>query len=146
MAARAVLSKMSHLSTFETGIVGCASRGSGGSCVRSELSASLALSVPVLVGGAGTVQIHWDGLVGHPLGCIGRIKLWPSLCSTLGTETWAALLVEEVSLSSLVAAEESWPPALEGSILLVHGSLEAAASLIETSRVGSSPSFKNAFN
>jgi len=61
-------------------------------------------------------------------------------------EAWAVLLVEEVSLSSLVAAEESWPSALEGSILLVYGSLEAAASSIEDSGVGLSPGFKDAFD
>ena len=61
-------------------------------------------------------------------------------------EAWAVLLVEEVSLSSLVAAEESWPSALEGSILLVYGSLEAAAFSIEASGVGSSPGFKDAFD
>jgi len=85
-------------------------------------------------------------LVGHPPRCIGGIKLWPSLSSTLGLEAWAALLVEEVPLSSLVTAEESWPSALKGSILLVHGLLEAAASSIEASGVGSSPGFKDTFD
>ena len=61
-------------------------------------------------------------------------------------EAWAALLIEEIPLSSLVATEESWPSALEGLILLVHRSLEAAASLIEASGVGSSPGFKDAFD
>jgi len=145
-ATRAVLSEVSCLSAFEAGIVGCASGRSSGSHIRSELSASLILSAPVSIGSAGMVQIHWDGLVGHPPRCIGRVELWPSLSSTLGTEAWAVLLVEEVSLSSLVATEESWPPALEGPILLVHVLLEAIASLVEASGIGSSSSFKNAFD
>jgi len=61
-------------------------------------------------------------------------------------EAWAALLVEEVPLSSLVATEEPWSSTLKGSILLVHGLLETAASSIEASGVGSSPSFKDAFD
>jgi len=56
------------------------------------------------------------------------------------------LLVEEVPLSSLVAAEEPWSSTLKGSILLVHGSLETAVPSIETSGVGSSPSFKDALD
>ena len=61
-------------------------------------------------------------------------------------EAWATLLIEEVPLSSLVATEEPWSSTLEGSILLVHGSLETAASLIEASGIGLSPSFKDALN
>jgi len=61
-------------------------------------------------------------------------------------ETWAALLVEEVSLSSLVATEESWSSTLEGPIWLVYRSLEVATSLIEASGVRSSSCLKNAFD
>jgi len=144
--ARTVLSEMSYLSAFKTGIVGCASGGSSSSCIRTELSMSLALPTPISVRSTGSVQIHWDGLVGHPPGCISGVKLWPSLSSTLGMEAWAALLIEEVPLPSLVAAEESWSSALERLIWLVHRSLEIATSSIETSGVGPSSSFKNAFD
>jgi len=61
-------------------------------------------------------------------------------------EAWAVLLVEEIPLSSLVATEEPWSSTLKGSILLVHGLLETVASLIEASRVGLSPIFKDAFD
>ena len=135
---------MSSLSAFEAGIVGCASWGSCSGCIRASLSMSLPM--PVLIGSAGSVQIHWNGLVGHPPRCIGGIKLGSSLSSTLGTEAWATLLVEEVPLSSLVATEEPWSSTLKGLVWLVHGLLEVAASSIEASGVGSSPGFKDAFD
>ena len=56
------------------------------------------------------------------------------------------LLVEEVSLSSLVVIKESWPSTLEGSVWLVHRSLEVAASSIEASSVGLSSGLKDAFD
>jgi len=146
MAAQAVSSEVSCLPTFEAGIIGCALGRSSGCCIRSELSVSLILSTPISIEGAGTIQIYWNGLIGHPPRCIGRIELWPSLSSTLGTEAWTTLLVKEVSLSSLVAAEESWPSPLEGLIWLVYWLLEVVASLIEVSSAGSSSSFKNALD
>jgi len=84
----------------------------------------------------GWLAIHLGALV--ELNC--------GLSSALGMEAWAVLLVEEIPLSSLVAAEEPWSSTLKGSILLVHWSLEAAASSIEASRVGSSPGFKDSFD
>jgi len=50
-----VSSKVSHLPAFKAGVVGCATRGSGGSHVRPELATSLALSAPVSVRGVGTI-------------------------------------------------------------------------------------------
>jgi len=120
--------------------------GSSGSCVGPELSASLALSAPVSVGSMGSIQIHQDRLIGHPSRCIGRIELWSSLSSTLGTEAWAVLLVKEVSLSSLIATEEPWPSALEGLVQLIYQSLKVVTSSVETSGIGSSPSFEDAFD
>jgi len=50
-----VSSEVSRLPAFKAGIVGCATRGSGGSRVRPELATSLALSAPVSVRGVGTI-------------------------------------------------------------------------------------------
>lgn len=110
----------------------------------------LPLSLPVPVGGMGSIQIHWGGLVGHPPWCISGVVLGSSLSPSLRTETWSALLIKKVPLSSLIAVEEPLPVgmvSLKGAVSLVAGPLETIEfSVVKSSRIGPFSGLKDVLN
>ena len=100
---RTVMGEMSLLTTLETGIV---SQVAGWSLCISDISSCSASSSPAppIVRGVGSVDVHWDRLVVHPLWCVGGVILGSLL--SLSSSSLSKSLVTVPSSSSVLGEEQ----------------------------------------